>query len=82
MLVGISFAHISMSWPPSRRNQLSEYYRNNGLVNYNLRSPLNVQPDFFSFPCKGFPKGPSVTTFDSNTITVTLEGTAVHGGGH
>lgn len=75
-------AHISMSSPPSRRNQLSEYYNKPGLVNYNLRSPLYVEPDFFSFPCKGFPKGPSVQTFNTNTITVTLEGTAVHGGGH
>lgn len=82
MLFDVSLAHISMSFPPSRRNQLSEYYRNSGLVNYNLRSPLNVQPDFFSFPCKGFPKGPSVTTYESNTIAITLEGTAVHGGGH
>jgi len=82
ILFEVSLAHISMSFPPSRRNQLSEYYKNSGLVNYNLRSPLNVQPDRFSFPCKGFPKGPSVTTYDTNTITVTLEGTAVHGGGH
>jgi len=82
LFINVSLAHISMSFPPSRRNQLSEYYRNSGLVNYNLRSPLNVQPDFFSFPCKGFPKGPSVTTYESNTIAITLEGTAVHGGGH
>jgi len=71
-----------MTYPPSRRNQLSEYYANIGLVNYNLRSPLNVSPDFFSFPCKGFPKGPVVATFEKNEITITLEGTATHGGGH
>jgi hypothetical protein len=71
-----------MSYPPSRRNQLSEYYVNTGLVNYNLRSPLDVSPDFFSFPCKGFPKGPVVATFEKNEITITLEGTAIHGGGH
>ena len=71
-----------MSFPPSRRNQLSEYYSSIGLVNYDLRSPLGVPPDFFTFPCKGFPKGPSVVTFDTNEIKVTLEGTAVHGGGH
>lgn len=75
-------AHISLSFPPSRRNQLSKYYSDWGLVNYNLRSPLTVPPDYFSFPCKGFPKGPSVATFDSNTISITLEGTATHGGGH
>jgi hypothetical protein len=71
-----------MSYPPSRRNQLSKYYVDTGLVNYNLRSPLNVLPDFFSFPCKGFPKGPVVATFETNKITITLEGTATHGGGH
>jgi hypothetical protein len=71
-----------MSYPPSRRNQLSEYYVNTGLVNYNLRSPLDVSPDFFSFPCKGFPKGPVVATFEKNEITISLEGTATHGGGH
>lgn len=82
LLFSICYGHISMTYPPSRRNQLSEYYVNTGLVNYNLRSPLNVSPDFFSFPCKGFPKGPVVATFEKNEITITLEGTATHGGGH
>jgi len=82
LLLSICYGHISMSYPPSRRNQLSEYYVNTGLVNYNLRSPLDVSPDFFSFPCKGFPKGPVVATFEKNEITITLEGTAIHGGGH
>ena len=80
-LLGIN-CHISMINPPSRRNQASSYYVSQGLVNYNLRSPLNVSPDFFTFPCKGFPQGPSVSTFNGNNIQVTLEGTAVHGGGH
>ena len=80
-LLGIN-CHISMINPPSRRNQASPYYVSQGLVNYNLRSPLNVSPDFFTFPCKGFTPGPSVSTFNGNNIQVTLEGTAVHGGGH
>lgn len=82
LLLSLCYGHISMTYPPSRRNQLSKYYANIGLVNYNLRSPLNVSPDFFSFPCKGFPKGPVVATFEKNEITITLEGTATHGGGH
>ena len=82
ILSDICSGHISMSSPPSRRNQLSSYYNKPGLVNYNLRSPLNANPDWFTFPCKGFPKGPSVATFNTNKISVTLEGTAVHGGGH
>ena len=82
LLIKTCISHISMSFPPSRRNQLSKYYLDSGLVNYNLRSPLMVTDDNFSFPCKGFPKGPSVATFNNNKLSVTLEGTAVHGGGH
>jgi hypothetical protein len=81
-LINTCIAHISMSFPPSRRNQLSKYYVDSGLVNYNLRSPLMVADDFFVFPCKGFPKGPSVATFNDNKLSITLEGVAVHGGGH
>ena len=81
-LIKTCIAHISLSFPPSRRNQLSKYYLNSGLVNYNLRSPLLVTDDHFTFPCKGFPKGPSVATFNDSKLTVILEGTAVHGGGH
>ena len=81
-LIKTCIAHISLSFPPSRRNQLSKYYLDSGLVNYNLRSPLLVTDDHFTFPCKGFPKGPSVATFNDSKLTVTLEGTAVHGGGH
>ena len=81
-LIKTCIAHISLSFPPSRRNQLSKYYLNSGLVNYNLRSPLLVTDDHFTFPCKGFPKGPSVATFNDSKLTVILEGTTVHGGGH
>lgn len=72
-----------MSYPPSRRNSNSEYYVKNNLVNYNLRSPLyvNAGPDYFTFPCKGFSKGPPTAEFSSN-IKVTLEGTVIHNGGH
>ena len=82
LLIKTCIAHISLSFPPSRRNQLSKYYLDSGLVNYNLRSPLLVTDDHFTFPCKGFPKGPSVATFNDSKLTVTLEGIAVHGGGH
>jgi hypothetical protein len=75
-------AHISMSYPISRKNQLSKFYRDSQNVDYDLRTPLYVKPNNFIFPCKGFPVGPSTTTYNDNTISVTLEGTAVHGGGH
>jgi len=43
-------------------------------------APLNTEG--YSFPCKGFPKGPVTHTFDSLDVSVTLEGTVTHGGGH
>ena len=55
---------------------------NTNNVNYDIRSPLYTNTDKFTFPCKGFPVGPPVTTYNSNSISVTLEGTATHGGGH
>ena len=74
------YAHIFMQSPPSRRNKYSEYYTNNRLVDYNIMAPLNIPG--YSFPCKGFPKGPATADFYSKNIAVTLEGSAVHGGGH
>lgn len=81
-LFSICNGHIFMQSPPSRRNLYSEYYVSNNLVNYDLRSPLNAPPDYFTFPCKGFPIGPSTKSFYNNQISITLEGTATHGGGH
>jgi len=68
-----------MQFPVARRSKYSEYYVNNGLVDYNIIAPIN---EGYSFPCKGFPKGPSTTTINGNTINVELQGSAIHGGGH
>ena len=73
-------SHIFMKYPPSRKSKYSKYYVDNNLVDYNIMAPLNTYG--YKFPCKGFSKGPPTETFYSNTITVTLEGSAVHGGGH
>ncbi|NDD83679.1 hypothetical protein EBZ38_05265 [bacterium] len=70
--------HISMMSPPSRHSPFSSYYKSVGLVSYNLRSPLGSE---FTFPCKGFKKGPSTQTV-TDQVVVTLEGTATHNGGH
>lgn len=75
-----SHAHIFMQFPPSRKNKYSEYYSSNKLVDYNIMAPLNTFG--YTFPCKGFSKGPPTATFYSNTIKVILEGSAIHGGGH
>ena len=75
-----TLGHLFMSFPPSRRNKYSDYYLTNHLVDYNIMAPLNTNG--YTFPCKGFPVGPPTQIFNSNTITITLEGSAIHGGGH
>jgi hypothetical protein len=72
--------HIFMNSPPSRRNKYSEYYVSTGNVDYNIMAPLNIPG--YKFPCKGFPKGPSTKTIDGKSVHITLEGSAIHGGGH
>lgn len=71
-------AHVMMKDPPPRRSKYSPYYVKSGLVDYNLLSPINAG---YSFPCKGFPPGPSTKTIGQN-VQITLEGSATHGGGH
>jgi hypothetical protein len=77
-----TYAHIFMNDPPSRRNKYSAEYVSQGNVDYNIMAPLYFDGSTFPFPCKGFPKGPSTKTINGNTVSVTLEGSAVHGGGH
>jgi hypothetical protein len=71
-----------MREPVSRHSKYSSYYLNTNQVSYNLNSPLYSAPDYFTFPCKGFLKGPATQTINGNQVQVTLEGTATHGGGH
>jgi hypothetical protein len=75
-------AHIFMNDPPSRRNKYSQEYVSQGNVDYNIMAPLYFDGSTYPFPCKGFPKGPSTKTINGNKVSVTLEGSAVHGGGH
>lgn len=73
------YSHIQMIDPPPRRSKFSSYYRNLGLVDYNLMAPINSG---YSFPCKGYSEGPATKIINGNTISITLAGTATHGGGH
>jgi hypothetical protein len=75
-------AHVFMKEPISRHSKYSSYYTENNLINYNLNSPLNIAPDFFQFPCKGFNRGPVTTEIYDNRVKTTLEGQAIHEGGH
>lgn len=74
--------HIFMSDPPSRRNKYSPMYVSQGNVDYNIMAPLLWDGVTYTFPCKGFPKGPSTKTINGNIVSITLEGSATHGGGH
>ena len=69
-----------MSNPPSRYNKYSNYYLLSNKVDYNLMAPLNTPG--YSFPCKGYVKGPDTATINGRTISITLEGVTTHGGGH
>lgn len=71
--------HVEMRFPPPRRSKYSQYYLQNNLVDYNLMAPINAG---YSYPCKGYAKGPSTTTINGNIINIQLEGSAIHGGGH
>jgi hypothetical protein len=73
-----TIAHVMMRDPPPRRSKYADYYVQNGLVDYNIMAPINSG---YSFPCKGFPQGPSTKTVGKN-VQITLEGSAIHGGGH
>ena len=73
------FGHIQMRDPPPRRSKYSTYYTSSGLVDYNLMAPINSG---YSFPCKGYTSGPSTKFIIGNTITISLEGSTIHGGGH
>ena len=74
--------HMFMKYPFARRSKYSEYYVQNNLIDYNLDAPLYTQDFGFTFPCKGFPVGPSTLTLQSNKINIEIAGTAPHEGGH
>jgi hypothetical protein len=79
LMIHPMYSHIEMIDPPPRRSKFSSFYRNAGLVDYNLMAPIN---EGYSFPCKGYSEGPATKIINGNTISITLMGTAIHGGGH
>ena len=72
--------HVFMKSPASRRNKYSEYYNKIKMVDYNIMAPLNT--DGYSYPCKGYKKGPVTQNYTTNIIPIELEGTVLHEGGH
>jgi hypothetical protein len=74
-------AHGFLKYPLARRSPYSSYYVENDLVNYNIASPLYAS-EGFTFPCKGFPKGPSITTIKEDSFIAQIESGAPHDGKH
>ena len=74
-------AHVEMSYPFPFRSSKDPTVSN---PDYNMKSPL--QPDGSDFPCKGY-QGDAATTqakavwTAGETVNITLEGSATHGGG-
>ena len=74
-------SHSYMGYPVCRRSKYSSYYVNKKLVDYNIMAPLNTYG--YTFPCKGFPEGPAISTVKSNNLEIIIEPKApIHGGGH
>ena len=74
------FSHMTMKDPAPRKSMFSDYYLSHNKVDYNIVAPLN--DNNYSYPCKGFKKGPSTKTINTNKIDITIDGNAPHGGGH
>ncbi|KAI9142569.1 hypothetical protein BKA69DRAFT_1123920 [Paraphysoderma sedebokerense] len=78
VLPSLSTGHMNMAYPPPRG------YKNNakwkGEIDYTIHAPLSPERPF---PCQGKPKGEAVLTVTpGDTISVKVEGSAPHGGGH
>ncbi|KAL1706820.1 hypothetical protein EV121DRAFT_200645 [Schizophyllum commune] len=74
-------AHMMMSDPPPLRSQYNKYATN---ADYDMTSPLTS--DGSNYPCKGYlddtsGKDPVATWKAGSSQTVTIEGSANHGGG-
>jgi hypothetical protein len=74
-------SHSFMNYPVCRRSKYSSYYVNKNLVDYNIMAPLNTYG--YTFPCKGFPEGPAVSTITTDDIEIIIDPSPpIHGGGH
>jgi chitinase len=73
---------MQMSNPAARRSTFSTYYTSKGDVDYSMTAPLFA--DGSNFACKHYAQGPieSRSYRAGSDISVTITGTANHGGGH
>ena len=71
---------MEMKYPPPRLSKFNPSVPQLE-IDYSMSSPLLA--DGSKLPCKKYPKGQVVATFQAgSSITVEMFGTAVHGGGH
>ncbi len=81
--LGVSCAHMQMSWPPALRSKFNPHTTD---IDYDMTAPLHA--DGSDFPCKGYhsllhtQQGAAVVSWQPGwTYNFSLAGTATHGGG-
>lgn len=82
-LCGLAVGHMEMTNPPPFRSRSNPFTTE---IDYDMTNPLNHAGS--NFPCKGYhnlfdtPQGASVATWQpGETHTLSLSGSALHGGG-
>ncbi|KAJ9086610.1 hypothetical protein DSO57_1002332 [Entomophthora muscae] len=77
LTMSLVLAHMKLTNPAPRRSKHNSGYKD---IDYDMTSPLGGR---FSYPCRGFPEGPVSKKYTAGkNFTVTLGGSATHGGGH
>ncbi|KXN67497.1 putative endoglucanase precursor, partial [Conidiobolus coronatus NRRL 28638] len=78
LLVNPAWSHMNMVTPPPRRGENNMNYPHG--IDYDLASPLGYDK---GYPCGGAPRGPPVATYRAgSSISIDVDGSATHDGGH
>jgi hypothetical protein len=77
-----ALGHVEMTWPYPLRSKHNPSTPEN-LIDYSMKAPLSASGS--NYPCKGYQhdlnQAPSTTYDAGSTYNITLEGSAIHGGG-
>jgi hypothetical protein len=77
-----ALCHVEMTWPYPLRSKYNPSTSEN-LIDYSMKAPLDASGS--NYPCKGYQhdlnQAPSTTYDAGSTYNITLEGSAIHGGG-
>ncbi|KAI9294202.1 putative endoglucanase precursor, partial [Neoconidiobolus thromboides FSU 785] len=77
-------AHMQVKYPNPRNSKFSKWYRDKGLVDWDLSSPVGNSKEWESgFPCRNTMPGPATAEYSpGDIITFTFENQTYHHGGH